>query len=223
MTPPIELVDVSKTYGPTRALDGVNLRFQPGSVTALLGPNGSGKTTLFRILLGLTRPDEGTVAVPDRSVGCAFQDPQFYAGLTVRENLDLFATLTDAPGEWVATLEDRCGLERVTHRRAGDVSAGIAKRLDLAIALVDRPDVALVDEPLADVDDDHRSALIELLETYADDERILVVATHRFDALASLVDDVVVLEDGRVVDRRDDVEDRGDGLRAVYDGAVGRE
>lgn len=198
MMHPIEIQSVTKRYGHTTALADVSLAFEVGEVHALVGPNGAGKTTLFRVLLGLTRPDSGTVSVPDVPVGCAFQEPRVYGTLTVQENLDLFAGLTDAATGWVETLVDRCGLERVLHRRAGALSAGFANRLELAVAMVDRPRVLLLDEPLADVDDEYRSRIRAFLADYASDDRLLVLATHQFDSLTKLVDVVTVIDGGRV-------------------------
>lgn len=203
MMDPITVENVSKSYGRTAALDGVTLTFEPGSVHALLGPNGSGKTTLFRVLLGLTNPDAGTVSVPDAALGCGFQEPQFFADLTVGENLSLFGSLTDADDEWVETLVQRCGLDRVRHRLVGEVSAGFTKRLDIALALIDRPSVLLLDEPFADIDDEYRPRIRDLLAEYLDDDRICLITTHQFDVVAEMLDTVTVLADGQLHDRTD--------------------
>lgn len=198
MMQPLTLCNVTKAYGATTALDDVSLTFEPGEVHALLGPNGAGKTTLFRILLGLTPPDTGSVSMPDVPVGYSFQEPRLYTGLTVQENLSLFAELTGASEEWVETLVDRCGLDRVRHRSAGALSAGFAKRLDLAVALIDRPDVVFLDEPLADIDDKYRSRLCAFLSDYATDDRILVISTHQFDWFEAVLDTITILDDGTV-------------------------
>jgi len=195
---PITVRNVTKSYGPTNALDGVSLTFEPGTVNAVLGPNGSGKTTLFRILLGLTRADAGSVSLPDVPVGCIFQQPQYFGGLTVAENVQLFVALTDASREWSETLVERCGLERVRHRVVGDLSDGFRKRLDVALALVDEPGVVLLDEPFADVDEEYRTRIQRLLDDYMTDDRIFVVTSHQFDAVTSMLDTVSVLDAGRV-------------------------
>ncbi len=198
MTHTIELDGVRKTYGNTTALSDISVELEPGRVHAILGPNGAGKTTLFRILLGLTEADAGTVSLPDATVGYGFQEPRLYPGLTVEENLDLFAELTGAPSSWVATLVEQCGLARVSHRLASELSSGFAKRLDLALAFVDRPSLVILDEPFADVDAGNRSQLRTFLAEYATDERIIVVSTHRIDWLESLLDTITVIADGEV-------------------------
>lgn len=195
----IQFRDVTKRYGSKAALADVSVTFEPGTVHALLGPNGAGKTTLFRLLLGLTEPGSGTIAVPDVRVGCGFQEPQLYGGLTVRENLALFADLTDASESWVAEVVDRCGLDRVSHRQARELSAGFAKRLDLALALIDRPQILLLDEPLADVDEEYRTQLSGFFADYATTDRLVVAATHQLGRFEPIVDRATVLSEGRVV------------------------
>ncbi|MFB6165682.1 MAG: ABC transporter ATP-binding protein [Haloarculaceae archaeon] len=218
MTRPITVTDLRKSYGKATALDSVSLSFEPGTITGLVGPNGSGKTTLFRLLLGLTRPDAGTVSLPDVPVGCVFQEPQFFGDLTVDENLRVFGQLTDADPSWRDELRERCGLDPVVLRRADSISAGFAKRLDVALALIDRPGVVLLDEPFADVDGAHRERVRDLLAEYATGDRIMVVASHQFDVVASLLDGVAVLADGRVLrtESIDAVGSTGDDVATFY-------
>lgn len=194
---PIELTDVEKSYGRATSLDGISLSFDPGW-HVLLGPNGAGKTTLFRLLLGLTEPDGGDLSIPDVAVGCSFQEPQVYEGLTVRENLDVFGGIAGASAAWLETLIDRCGLARVTHRRARDLSGGFKARLDVALAFVNRPEIVLLDEPLADVDDEYVGQLREFFVEYAGPDRLFVVATHHHGRFSDLADSVTILADGRV-------------------------
>jgi|AntDeeMetagen681_2_1112603.scaffolds.fasta_scaffold02001_1 ABC-type multidrug transport system ATPase subunit len=225
MMNPITVQNVTKSYGPTDGLDEISLSFEPGTVNAVLGPNGSGKTTLFRVLLGLTSTDSGTVTMPDVEVGCGFQHPQYFGGLTVEENLQLFVSLTDASEQWCETLVDRCGLERVRHRLVEALSAGFAKRLDIALALIDRPSVLLLDEPFADIDDTYRIQIRSLLEEYLDGDRICIITTHQFDVVASLLDTITIIRDGRVTDQTD-VSTLGrdsDTIEAYYRRTVGED
>jgi ABC-type multidrug transport system ATPase subunit len=196
---PIELVDVERSYGSVRALRGVSLTFEPGTVHAVIGPNGSGKTTLFRILLGLATPSAGTVSVPDATLGCGFQQPQFYPGLTVGENLRTFASLTGAEGPWVDALAGRCGLDRIEGRLAGNLSDGLAKKLDFALAFLARPEVVVLDEPFADLDDEAKPELLAFLDSYVTDERLLVVSTHQLSLFRDVLDAVTVLHRGGVL------------------------
>lgn len=196
--PEITLSDVRKTYGDVVAVDGVDLALRDDEFLALAGPNGSGKTTILRLVLGLTPPTGGSVTVPETlSVGCAFQQPSFYHGLTVAENLDVFGSFVGADPEWIAAVTDRLALDVVRDRVAGDLSGGYARKLDLALAAARRPDVILLDEPLGALDDVTMANLVAFLVEYRDAGHGVVVSTHDLDAFAGAVDRVTVLRDGR--------------------------
>jgi len=194
----MRLRNVTKTYGDVVALDGVSVGFDPGTVHALAGPNGSGKTTALRLLAGLTRPSAGTVERPN-APGYAFQQPNVYPGLTVRENLDVFAAMVDADPAWRAELIERLRLAPARERLAAELSDGYRKKLDLTLALLKEPDILLLDEPLADLDDLTVSHLVALLADYRSDERTVVVSSHRLNRLSPLLDRMSVVFDGEVV------------------------
>jgi len=172
--------NVEKVYGSVTALDGVSLEFDPGAFHCLIGPNGSGKTTLLRLLMGLTNPTAGSVAAPDGSLGSGFQQPSFYPGLTVRENIEVFAGLVDAPaGEWPQRLVSQLRLGPALDRTAADLSGGFARKLDLALALLKRPEYLLLDEPLGALDDVSKAQLLGFLDAYVDDGHAVVVSRGR--------------------------------------------
>lgn len=206
MVEPIRLASVTKRYGDVTALDSVDLTVDPGAVHCLVGPNGSGKTTLLDLLLGLTRPTSGAVSIPDESVGCSFQSPTFYPGLSVRENLDVFARLSGCPdAAWRERLLDVFGLDSVTGQLAGTLSGGWQKKLDLALGFLKRPTYLLLDEPFGDLDDVARRDLQAFLSTYCTDDRTVLVVTHHVAAFEDIVDRLTVFEDGRI--RHDGVVD----------------
>jgi len=182
------------------ALDGVSLSVEPGEFRGLLGPNGSGKTTLFRLIAGLERPSAGRVVRPDATVGHSFQRPCFYEDLTVRENLRVFRAFDDDPPawSWVEELLEGLRLAPASHRIAGDLSGGFSTKLDLALAMLGRPDVLLLDEPFTDVDDYSRRRIRSFLAAYNDDGRTIVVSTHNVEAFAPVLDAITVVLDGTV-------------------------
>ncbi len=221
---PVELDGVEKSYGTVRALEGVSVTFEPGTVHAVIGPNGSGKTTLFRILLGLTNATSGTVSIPEATVGCGFQQPQVYPGLTVGENIRIFGSLVDAETAWVDDLIERCGLKRLEGRIVGNLSDGLTKKLDFALAFVGEPDVVLLDEPFADIDDEAKPRLLEFLADYTTEDRLLMVSSHQLSLFQGVLDAVTVLHRGEVVldERLSDIEDiETRGLTEVYVDLIG--
>lgn len=192
--------DLRKTYAPVEALRGVSLSFDTGGVHCLAGPNGSGKSTLFRVLLGLAPATSGTVTRPAGNVvGAGFQEPAFYDSLTVAENIDVFGALSGASDEeWIETVLEVFALDSVRHRRAGDLSGGFAKQLDLTLAVLKRPRYLLLDEPLADLDHVSTEALLEFLSAYAASGNAVVVSSHRIEEFAPAVDRLTVLYDGKI-------------------------
>lgn len=198
--------DVRKRYGPVVALDGVDLTVEPGTLHCLAGPNGSGKTTLMRIVLGLTDATGGSVAVGG-TVGCSFQTASVFEALTVAENLAAFGRMTAIDPDWRETVVERLALDDVRGRVAAELSEGYRKKLDLALGLVKRPDVVLLDEPLADLDDASRVRVVELLADY---EGAVLVSSHNLEAFAPLCDRLTVVYEGEVVLDADRPELAGD-------------
>lgn len=208
----IRATDVTKTYDGTTALDGVSVDFAEG-LHCIAGPNGSGKTTLMRVLAGLTRPDDGTLDRP-ASLGYAFQVPNVYPDLTVRENLDVFQSLTGADRAWRAELVDRLRLTPELDRAARNLSGGFRKKLDLALALLKEPAVLVLDEPLADLDPATRRRLVLVATEYAEDHCVLA-CTHNLEAFDDAYESLTVLVDGEVR-FRESADDVQTGPAAAY-------
>jgi len=196
----IELDGVRREYGSVVAVDGVDLQIGGGQFHCLLGPNGSGKSTLFRLILGLTQPSAGDVSVADVVVGCGFQDPNFYPGLSARENIKVFADLVDATDwDWNQTVVEELRLERALDREAAALSGGFGRKLDLALAMIKKPDVLLLDEPLGALDDVSMGRLLQFLGEYAgSDGRTVLVSTHHATSFEPYVDRVTVMHQGSV-------------------------
>ncbi len=196
----ITLRGVTKHYGTVAALDDVSMTIDPDEFRGVIGPNGSGKTTLFRLIADLTRPTTGTIERPAAGIGYSFQEPRFFPDLTVRENLSVFRSLADdpPPTSWLDTLIDELRLDPAVHRRAGDVSGGFRKKLDLALAFVKRPQFLLLDEPLADVDKPSQRGILAFLQEYQAAGRTVVVSTHEVDTFEDLLGHVTILVDGAI-------------------------
>jgi ABC-2 type transport system ATP-binding protein len=185
----VEVDGVVKRFGRQLALDGVDLRVRRGEVYGLLGPNGAGKTTLIRCLVGLVRPDAGTVRVlgrrlPDLGVlarvGYMTQAAALYPDLSVAENLRFFAAISGADG----VVDDALRFVDMEERRdsiVSTLSGGMRTRVSLACALVHRPELLLLDEPTVGVDPQLRAQLWERFRAMTENGTSIVVSSHVMD------------------------------------------
>jgi ABC-2 type transport system ATP-binding protein len=192
-------------------LPGISLDIRRGVVTGLLGPSGSGKTTLIRSIVGVQIVESGEVTVLDkpagsaelrRVVGYVTQAPSVYDDLTVRENLQYFARVLDAPPESVDKAIETVALgdqaDQVVGGFAGGLSGGERSRVSLATALLGQPQLLVLDEPTVGLDPVLRRDLWNTFHELADAGTTLLVSSHVMDE-ADRCDDLVLLRDGRVV------------------------
>jgi ABC-2 type transport system ATP-binding protein len=204
----VEVVDLVKSYGAQRAVDGLSLTVPCASVLALLGPNGAGKTTTVEICEGFRRADSGAVRVlgldPTSAelrprVGVMLQDGVGgYTAASALELLRLFASYAAHPHD-PATLLDIVGLSAVAGTAVKRLSGGQQQRLSLALALVARPELVFLDEPTSGMDPQARRGTWELIRNLRDDGVTVVLTTHFLDEAEQLADTVVVIDAGRVV------------------------
>jgi heme ABC exporter ATP-binding subunit CcmA len=205
----VELVSVTKTYGPVRALAGVSATFEPGKVSMVLGPNGSGKSTLLAIVATLARPTSGRVSHGEigetredvrRSLGWVGHESLCYGDLTGRENIELAARLHAL--EPVAAYErarSRFDLKSFAERPFRTYSRGQRQRVALARALVHEPRLLLLDEPTTGLDAKSVRDLAEIVRSEAARGAVVLVVTHD-EPFAETAGDVrVSLDRGRVV------------------------
>jgi ABC-2 type transport system ATP-binding protein len=192
---------VSRRFGSHLALAPTDIDVSAGEVLALVGPNGAGKSTLLALLAGAMEPSSGHVERTDGvRVGWAPQRPGHYARLSALENLRLFARLAgeDQPDEAAARLVERYELPN-SRRLAADLSVGMRQRLNLAIALLGRPDVLLLDEPTASLDPEQRRRLWGTVAARADAGGGVVYATQNMEEVVR-ADRVARLREGELVE-----------------------
>jgi ABC-2 type transport system ATP-binding protein len=207
-TPPaVELAGLTKTFGPVTAVDGLSLRIQPGEVVAFLGPNGAGKTTTIDLLLGLARPDAGTVrilggtpteAIRYGRVAAVMQTGGLLKDLTVAETVRLTASFygrTRPPGEVL----ERAGIADLADRQVGKCSGGQQQRLRFALALLPDPDLMVLDEPTTGMDVEGRREFWQAIRADARDGRTVLFATHYLDEADAYADRIVLVRQGRIV------------------------
>lgn len=204
----ISVRDVTVTFGRTLALDAIDLTLAPG-VVGLFGPNASGKSTLLRVLAGLLAPDRGEVSIDGaqpraadesfgRTVGYVGHASGLYERLSIEENLRLFATLHGSSRDQVATCIDALDLERFASTPVAALSAGMKRRAAVARALVHEPQVLLLDEPYANLDDDAAELVSSAVQTWRAEDRIAVIATHGAKRVRAFADEGIVLQRGRL-------------------------
>jgi len=195
--PAIRAVGLEKRYGGRPVVRGVGFELGRHGALVVTGPNGSGKTTLLRMLVGLAAPSRGTLEVAlDRGrVGYAGHEPILYRELTALENLDLFGRLYRVPErrERIGMLLERYGLWDARGERVGSFSRGMTQRLALCRALLHEPDLLVLDEPHAALDQDGAALLDAELQSLAATSA-LVVATHEPARLTALGPQWLALE-----------------------------
>jgi len=198
-----------KRYGSVQAVDDLSFEVRQGKVTALLGPNGAGKTTSLRILLGLSRPDAGSatfdgqaysrLAQPIRQVGALIEQSTFHPGRTARTHLGALARASGLSARRAEEVLDLVDLHDAGERRVGGYSTGMRQRLGLACALLGDPATLVLDEPQNGLDPQGTRWLRAFLRRLADEGRTVLVSSHLLSEMEQLADDVVIVDNGRVV------------------------
>jgi len=222
----IRLHRVSKSYaGSRQALREITMHVREGEFAALTGPCGSGKTTLFRLLIGETPPDSGTVVVNGRNLGrvdaagvaelrrelgLVFEEPRLIEGLSILDNVALAATVCGHSRPTARRMAEealeRVGLDDVGGCHARDLCSGERQRASLARALVNRPVLILADEPTLGLDPDQALHVLRILTEACREGATVLMATHDMEALSVLRGRVLVLTRGRLVNEADFVE-----------------
>ena len=202
----IEVAGLTKSYGPIRALEDVSFEVSAGEVVGLLGPNGAGKTTTMRILAGALGATAGQVRIAGRDVrldpratkrlvGYLPEVPPLYDEMTVERYLGFCAELKDAPKDAYRSPElwERLGIGDVQHRILGRLSKGYRQRVGLAQALVHRPRVLVLDEPLAGLDPAQRIEIRSVVRDLAEGGVAVLISSHALTEVEAICDRVIVL------------------------------
>jgi len=205
----IEAVGLTKSYGRTRAVDGLSFEVEPGLVTGFLGPNGSGKSTTMRMIMGLDRPDTGSVTLggrryhdlpwPLREVGALLEAKAVHPGRSARNHLLGMAQSNAIPSGRVEQVLDQVGLTAVAGRRVGKFSLGMSQRLGIASALLGDPGVLLFDEPINGLDPEGILWVRNLLKSLAAEGRTIFVSSHLMSEMALTATNLVVIGRGALI------------------------
>ena len=208
MNPALHIDGLTKSYDGTPAVDGLSFDVQRGEVFGLIGPNGAGKTTTMECAVGLRTPDRGTIRMlgldPTQQgtrlrqrIGVQLQDAALPARLTVREATDLFASFYDDPAD-PDQLVDAWGLADKRNTAFADLSGGQQQRLFITLALVNEPELVVLDEISTGLDPDARRATRDLIRAICDRGTTVILITHFMDEAEALCDRVAMLVEGRL-------------------------
>jgi branched-chain amino acid transport system ATP-binding protein len=226
MNPVLKVADLKKAYGAIQAVGGVSFEVRPGEIFGVIGPNGSGKTTMFNSVLGQITPDQGVIELNGRSiagvspqklnqmgVGRTFQTLQVFGKMTVRDNLlvaaqehhgsmfsRMFAPGDSGNGAKADALIDQFRIRHVADKKAGELSYGQQKLVDIAMAFMSEPALVLLDEPCAGVNPSLVGGLSSLLKELNQTRKSsFVVIEHNMDFVMDLCHRIMVMVEGKVM------------------------
>ena len=224
--PVLKVTHLKKAYGAIQAVGGVSFEVRPGEIFGVIGPNGSGKTTLFNSMLGQITPDEGKIELNGedvthlgpldlnrRGVGRTFQTLQVFGKMTVRDNLivaaqehhgsmfsRMFAPSDSGLGDKADALIDQFHIKHVADKKAGELSYGQQKLVDIAMAFMSEPDLVLLDEPCAGVNPSLVGGISTLLKELNKTRKgSFVVIEHNMDFVMDLCHRIMVMVEGEVL------------------------
>jgi len=222
----LKVTDLKKSYGAIQAVGGVSFEVMPGEIFGVIGPNGSGKTTMFNSVLGQIRPDAGRIELNGqditglspvelnrRGVGRTFQTLQVFGKMTVRDNLlvaaqehhgsmasRMFAPGDSGLGPKADALIDQFRIRHVADKRAGELSYGQQKLVDIAMAFMSDPELVLLDDPCAGVNPSLVGGISSLLkELNANRKGSFIVIEHNMDFVMDLCHRIMVMVEGQVM------------------------
>ncbi|WP_282805818.1 ABC transporter ATP-binding protein [Lactobacillus isalae] len=197
----IETFNLTKKYGKKLALNKANLQIDRGQLVAYLGTNGAGKSTTINILTGLLTPTSGTITyAPNLKIGIVFQNSVLDNVLTVKDNLYLRAHMYhNVSKKWLETLIELIGIKNFLNQKYGTLSGGQRRRVDIARALIDHPDILFLDEPTTGLDLQTRIVIWNLLQKLQKEQGLTIFLTTHYLEEAENADQMYILENGNVL------------------------
>jgi ABC-2 type transport system ATP-binding protein len=211
----ININNLSKKYKDTLAVENINFKINKGSVIGLLGPNGCGKSTTIGMLLGLIKPTTGEIIINNQNIEndrtnllqkMNFISPyiELPKKLTVEENLKVYGKMYGVENlkDKIAELIDKLNLSEFKKRKTGELSSGQKNRVSLAKALINDPEILLLDEPTASLDPDIGDYVRGVIEDYcSDNKKTILIASHNMNEIERLCDEVMMMKKGKIIDK----------------------
>lgn len=206
----IKIQNIVKNYGDIKALNNLSFEIKKGTIFGLLGVNGAGKSTILSILNGLTPISSGEISVFGLDIkkdikkikdisSIIPQNLAFYGQLTVKENLDFFSKIQNATKENFQRAIEINGLEQVLNQRASTLSGGQQRRLNIAIGLLNNPQIIYFDEPTVGIDPKSRNEILESIKGYKDLGITVLYTSHYMNEVQKICDEVAIISHGKLV------------------------
>ncbi|SER86657.1 ATP-binding cassette domain-containing protein [Lachnobacterium bovis] len=195
----MKLTDVSVGYGQKIIVKNINLNFEPGKIYGIIGKNGTGKTTLMKAILGLIDTKSGTIEKED-TIGALIEEPGLFKDRSGFDNLKIKAIMEGADYSEINNLLDAVGLKHAAKRKVKSYSLGMRQRLGIAMAIIGKPKVLILDEPINGLDPegikDMRNLFLNLKEKY---NMCIIISSHILEELEKVCDDFIFMNEGKVV------------------------
>ncbi|MED4272834.1 ABC transporter ATP-binding protein [Weissella confusa] len=220
-TPILQVSNINKSFGRVRALRDVSFSVARGTIIGLVGPNGAGKSTTMKVITGVTAPDVGEVKVAGETVtmqhrhvldkvGALIENPGLYAYMTGWDNLKLYATVAGTSDDKISEIVTQLGLVEFINKKVKTYSWGMKQRVGVALAMVNDPDLLLLDEPLNGMDPVSAEAVKAVLRDWRDAGKTILISSHTVRDLEGLVDDYIFIDRGEIISR-DEILTAADG------------
>lgn len=220
-TPILQLSNINKSFGRVRALRDVSFSVARGTIIGLVGPNGAGKSTTMKVITGVTAPDVGEIKVAGETVtmqrrhalanvGALIENPGLYAYVTGWDNLKLYAAVAGISDNEITEIVTQLGLVEFINKKVKTYSWGMKQRVGVALAMVNDPDLLLLDEPLNGMDPVSAEAVKVVLRDWRDAGKTILISSHTVRDLEGLVDDYIFIDRGEIISR-DEILTTADG------------
>jgi lipopolysaccharide export system ATP-binding protein len=212
----LQIVNIGKSYNRIPVIHDISIKLMPGEVIGLLGPNGAGKTTMFYIIMGLIKPDHGSIYIDGHNItslpmyrrarlGISYlpQEPSIFRGLTVKENIECILEISEKNknkrNDKLTQLLNNFGLEKIADRKSILLSGGERRRVEIARALTTNPRFILMDEPFSGIDPLAINDIKELIKSLSDNGIGVLITDHNVRETLSLVDRAYIVHDGNLL------------------------
>lgn len=205
----IEINNIEKSYGNVKAVDGISLQVKRGEVLGIIGANGAGKSTTLEIMMGLRKPDSGTVTVLGmditnssdqikQRVGIQLQQTALYDRIKVKEAIELFSSYYEKKRD-VNEIIETLGLRPYLNKFVKNLSGGWQQRTSLALALINDPDIIFLDEPTTGLDPQARLELWGCINRYREEGKTIILSTHYMDEAQKHCDRIAIIKKGKLI------------------------